>query len=111
MSKTLELTIHDRNDDGDYLSAPTTCGRQYVIASEDVEVFCMQQRFTDAELAAELFRQTAWLGAIGRTYATGEGRNILIEAAFTFGPVTRDEHEWMTVKRFATLPHYDEEQS
>lgn len=66
------------------------------------------KRLTDAELAAELFRQTSWLGALGRTYATGEGRNILLEAAFTSGPITRDEHEWLTIKRFATLPHYDE---
>lgn len=66
------------------------------------------KHLTDAELAAELFRQTAWLGAIGRTYATDEGRNIVIEAAFTFGPITRDEYEWLTLRHFATLPHYDE---
>jgi hypothetical protein len=66
------------------------------------------KHLTDAELAAEMFRQAAWLGANGRTYKTDEGRNIVIEAAFTFGPITRDEHQWLTVNRFATLPHYDE---
>ena len=66
-----------------------------------------EKRFTEAELAAELFRQTAWLGANGRAHATDEGRNVVIEAAFTFGPITRDEHEWLTISHFATLPHYD----
>lgn len=68
----------------------------------------MSKRFTDVELAAELFRQTAWLGALGRTYKTDEGRNIVIEAAFTYGPVTREEHEWLTLNNFAFRPHYDE---
>jgi hypothetical protein len=66
-------------------------------------------RFTDAELAAEMYRAVAWIGANGKAHATGEGRNILLEAAFTFGPITRDEHEWLTMNRFATHPHYDEE--
>ena len=66
-----------------------------------------EKRFTEAELAAELFRQTSWLGANRRTYATDEGRNVVIEAAFTFGPITRDEHEWLTIHNFATLPHFD----
>lgn len=65
-------------------------------------------RFSDAELAAELYRQTAWISANGRGHATGEGRNILLEAGFTFGPITRDEHEWLTVKHFADYPHFDE---
>ena len=63
-------------------------------------------RFTDAELSAELFRQTAWLGANGRTHRADAGRNIVLEAAFTYGPLTRDEHEWLTLSHFTTLPHY-----
>lgn len=65
------------------------------------------KRFTDAELAAELFRTTAWLGAKGRLYATDEGRNIVVQAAFTFGPITRDEYEFEVVQRFASLPDHD----
>ena len=69
----------------------------------------IRKRLTDTELAAEVFRQAAWIGADGRAHKTDEGRNIVFEAAFTFGPMTRDEHEYLTVSRFATLPHYDEQ--
>ena len=67
-----------------------------------------QKRLTDTELAAEVFRQAAWLGANGRAHKTDEGRNIVIEAAFTFGPMTRDEHEYLIISRFAQRSHYDE---
>lgn len=68
----------------------------------------MSKRFTDTELAAELYRQTAWLGALGRAHRADAGRNIVMEAAFTFGPITRDEHEWETMLHFANRPHHDE---
>lgn len=71
-------------------------------------ITAVDKRFTDAELAAELFRQTAWLGALGRVYPTDVGRNIVIEAAFTFGPITRDEYEWLTISQFAHRPHHDD---
>jgi hypothetical protein len=67
------------------------------------------KRLTDAELAAESYRAAAWIGAKGRAYTTDEDRAIAFEAAFTFGPETRDEHEWLVVHRFATYPHYDED--
>jgi hypothetical protein len=67
----------------------------------------LAKRFTSAELAAELFRAVAWLGAKGRANATDKGRNIVITAAFTFGPITRDEHEFEVMQRFATLPDHD----
>lgn len=62
------------------------------------------KRFTDAELTAEMYRAAAWLGAIGRAHATGEGRNIVFDAAFTYGPITREEHEWVTMQRFLHHP-------
>lgn len=65
----------------------------------------IDKRFTDAELAAEMFRAAAWLGANGRAHATGEGRNIVFDAAFTYGPITREEHEWVTVQRFLHESH------
>lgn len=71
----------------------------------------LRRRFSDAELAAELYRAAAWVGAKGRLYASEEGRNMLIEAAFTFGPITRDEHEWDVMNRFLHLPYYDEEEA
>lgn len=74
----------------------------YAVLARDV-------RFSDAELAAEMYRSAAWIGANGKAHATGEGRNILFEAAFTFGPITRDEHEWLTAHRFATHPDFDAE--
>jgi hypothetical protein len=104
MSKPFELTIYPPR-------IPCSLWPQCPIEFHEVDNWGPDKTLTDAELAAELFRQTAWLGAIGRAYATETGRNIVIEAAFTFGPVTRDEDEWLTIKRFATLPHYDEEQS
>lgn len=67
------------------------------------------KRFTDAELAAELFRAAAWLGANGQTFATDEGRNLVVAAAFTFGPITRDEHEFQVLQRFVSLPDHDNE--
>jgi hypothetical protein len=65
------------------------------------------QRFTDVELAAEVFRAAAWLGAKGRTFTSDEGRNVVIAAAFTFGPITRDEYEFQVIQRFLTLPSHD----
>lgn len=65
------------------------------------------KRFADAELSAELFRAAAWLGANGRTFATDEGRNLVVAAAFTFGPITRDEHEFQVLQRFVSLPDHD----
>jgi hypothetical protein len=68
----------------------------------------LRKRLTDTELAAEVFRQAAWLGANGRAHKTDEGRNIVFEAAFTFGPMTRDEHEYLIISQLAERPHYDE---
>lgn len=104
MSKPLELTIFPRlerpRSGADIMAYREQWRREAALQGS--------KHLTDAELAADLFRQTAWLGANGRAYATGEGRNIVIEAAFTFAPVTRDEYEWLTLSHFATLPHYDE---
>lgn len=72
-------------------------------------ITAQEKRFTDAELAAELFRQAAWLGALGRAHATDAGRNVVIEAAFTFGPITRDEYEFQTISHFYYRPHHDQE--
>lgn len=104
MSKPLELTIYPK------LEPPRTGAEIMPYREQRQRERALKQvkHLTGAELAAELFRQTAWLGATGRAFATDEGRNIVIEAAFTFGPITRDEYEWLTVSRFATLPHYDE---
>jgi len=78
------------------------------VVNVDFEVY--RKRFTDTELAAEVFRAAAWIGAGYRAHRADEGRNIVFEAAFTFGPITRDEHEYLTVHRFAALPHHDEAQ-
>ena len=96
-----ELTIYEKHPEADAYRVGGFYSPYALVAAE--------KRFTDSELAAELFRQTAWLGARGRAHATDEGRNIVIEAAFTFGPITRDEHEWLTLRHFATLPHFDAE--
>jgi hypothetical protein len=108
--KALELTIFPKsiNGRGQTIYVDEPGGWNY--PEWHVDGYAANKHLTDTELAAELFRQTSWLGAIGRTYATDEGRNIVIEAAFTFGPVTRDEYEWLTLSHFATLPHYDEVQ-
>jgi hypothetical protein len=116
--KALELTVYPRrfvetgfarwNGDGTF--TPLHVPEWFINGEWNRFPRTEDKRLTDAELAAELFRQTAWLGALGRTYRADEGRNIIIEAAFTFGPVTRDEHEWMTLSHFATLPHYDEKE-
>ena len=68
-----------------------------------------QKRLKDAELAAEMWRQAAWIGALGRSYAMPD-RYIAFDAAFHEGPATEDEYQWTVLHRFATLPHYDEEQ-
>ena len=97
--KPLTLTVYEKHPDADAYRVGGFYS-PYCTVSRD-------KRFSEAELCAELYRQTSWLGANGRTYAADAGRNIVIEAAFTFGPVTRDEHEWLTLSHFAHLPHYD----
>ena len=103
--KALELTVYPMWDGGFGELYADKDDPQYP-TRVDFEVY--RKRLTDVELAAELFRQAAWLGAIGRTYRADAGRNIVIEAAFTFGPITRDEYEWLKLTHFAYLPHYDE---
>lgn len=110
MSKPLELAAFTRE--------PGRYGREPRYNSPDgfwsypvshVDELSARKRLTDAEMCAELFRQTAWLGANGRAYRADAGRNIILEPAFTFGPITRDEHEWLTLSSFTTRPHYDQE--
>jgi hypothetical protein len=108
MSKPLGLTIYPKSTGRHGESVYVDESGEWSYRESDCDGYAANKHLTDAELSAELFRQTSWLGAIGRTYATDEGRNIVIEAAFTFGPVTRDEYEWLTLSQFATLPHYDE---
>ena len=106
MSRPLELKTFRIWDCGDGTIYADIPGAEW---PERVGVAILRKRLTDAELAAESYRAAAWIGAQGRAHATDEGRNIVFDAAFVFGPVTRDEHEWLVVHRFATLPHYDEE--
>lgn len=72
------------------------------------EVLKTSKRLKDAELAAEVYRAGMWLAALGGSVIM-PGRNIRFAAAYTFGPITRDEHEFETMNRFLHLPHYDEE--
>lgn len=118
MSKPLNLAIFERSrcscpcQEPFWIDPRDGSQRQRHHFNADPLVACSdydpEKRLRDEELAADVFRQAAWLGAIGRTHAADAGRNIFIEAAFTFGPITRDEYEWLTLHRFATLPHYDE---
>lgn len=110
MSKPLELKIYRPIPE---CPQPSDFGYAYEdwMDNRSIErTLTAEKRLTDTELAAELFRQCAWLGALGRTYATDEGRNVVIEASFTFGPITRDEYEFLTISHFLNLPHYDEDQ-
>lgn len=106
--KPLELTVYDRNDDGDYLDSCTPNGRQFVIALEDVEVYSMHKRLTDAELAAEVHSQReVWAVAlyddVYARYVDDEGELTSMRERFLMGEKAKALH------RFATLPHYDEE--
>jgi hypothetical protein len=69
-----------------------------------------RKRLKDVELAAELYRAGMWLAALGRSVIASD-RMIHFAPASTFGPITREEHEFETVSRFLHLPHYDEEES
>lgn len=51
-----------------------------------------EKRLTDAELSAEMWRQAAWIGALGRSYAMPD-RYIAFDAAFHEGPATEDEYQ------------------
>ena len=95
---------------------PVNCGEpcncnEYWVGDRPIPDFAVDlrtKRLSDLQLIAEMYRAAAWLGALGRAHATDTGRNIVFEAAWTFGPITRDEHEWQVINRFANHPHYDE---
>lgn len=106
-AKPLELIVYPHVVDGGMDCIEDSEGTFRI--DRELDAFAEGKRFTEAELAAEVFRQAAWIGANGRAHKTDAGRNIVFEAAFTFGPMTRDEHEFLVINQFATLPHYDEQ--
>lgn len=59
--------------------------------------------FTDAELAAETYRQMT--RAIAESGMVTDGVNIAPADAGVFGPVRQETERLATLKRFAVLPH------
>lgn len=93
MSKPLELTVYEKE--------PGLYGREPRYHSPDgfwaypeshVDGYAAEKRFTDAELAAEVWRQ--------------EAQVTTVEAMG--GTPVRNIGALKTLHRFATLPHFDE---
>lgn len=106
--KALDLQVYERTDDGDYLDVAASDGRRYVIAQEDVDVYCMTKALTDAELAAEYWSQDSqcrhenWIQTVREI--DGDGDYTAAEKA-----AASVMYEWLSsLHRFATLPDYDE---
>lgn len=74
------------------------------------EVALWTKRLTHPELAAESYRQmTRALGESGMVHVdAGNGITIAPGDAVVFGPVRLETSRLGDIKRFATLPHYDE---
>lgn len=104
--KPFELTIYpklERPRTGDEIMPYQKARRREMNLAES-------KRLTTAELAAEAYRQmTRALAESGIVYSSvGADINIVPGDAVTFGPVRRETAILGDVKRFATLPHYDE---
>lgn len=110
MRDPLRLDIYQQTTGRHGETLYSTGSGEWAYRADHVDQYAVEKRLSDTELAAEAYRAIAWLGVLGRTYASDEGRNIVVEAAFTFGPVTREEHEFEIINRFLKEPHYDEEQ-
>lgn len=71
-----------------------------------------QKRLTDAELAAEAYRQNIRaIGECGGADISVDERGqyrVVPSDFFVFGPMRREIWQSNTVIRFASLPHYDE---
>lgn len=96
MRKALELTVYERNADGDYIERDR--GMSFVHAQELADVYAMSKWLTDAELAAEYHAQhMESVRACDRAYPWGVSEDLDIA-----------NERICTLDRFATLPHYDE---
>lgn len=94
--KPLKLTAYPRTDAGDY----TDPEHGYRIHQEDVEVFVYQKRLTNAELAAEYWRNEGELNSLSEGYSWD---------GITDGwPADEGKARDQALERFATLPSYDE---
>lgn len=99
--KALELKVYERDEYGDYVDTIAPDGRQYLIALEDVEVYCMDKRLTDAELAAEYFSALAHFERMGfNEVSSGDDWDDATWA--------RIAKPMQILHRFATMRSYDE---
>lgn len=89
--------MYERDEYGDYVDTIAPDGRQYLIALEDVEVYCMDKRLTDAELAAEFWKAKERCMFVGAF------------SGFSIRPDSPLAQQADVLRRFATLPHYDEQ--
>lgn len=83
--KPLELRIHEKH--------PTLDAYRFGPSYTPYAIVAVDKRFTDAELAAEYWQE-------GRVLLTKEQ-----SAGERFDRIVR----WAVLHRFATLPHYDED--
>ena len=60
-----------------------------------------EKRFTEAELAAEWWRQDSWFSTANRRTENYTNQSHLIDAR------EREYGRRCVIERFATLPHYD----
>jgi len=101
MSKPLELTWYEQDEDGDYIHPA-----QYFISSIDVDYWVECKHLTEAELAAEFhYARADYEEAskhISLTYWTPLGVD---EDATAEMALKRS----VTMLRFASRPHHDEE--
>lgn len=103
--KDLELTVFPRSA---VLDAYKTVDGSMVWYTFVVDEIRDSKRLTNAELAAECYRQmTRAIRESGIAELPGD--MIAPGDAVTFGPHRRETQRLGTLHRFATLPHYDEQ--
>jgi len=70
----------------------------------------MSARFSNAELSAESYRQMVRAAAESGVVSMPGPNDVIVMPgdAVTFGPKRRETSILADIKRFATLPHFDE---
>jgi hypothetical protein len=102
MRKPLELHVYEKHAEADAYRVGGFYS-PYALVGAD-------KRFADAELAAEAYRQMTRSMAESGVVSEVKGNDLIVASgdAAVFGPVRVETSRLGDMRRFATLPHYDE---